>query len=130
VYEGFKHIHALFAVLSFVLLIARLGMGWNSPEKLNAKFLKVVPHAVDGLLVVSIIAILVSGGAHPFTSAFHTEKFVGFIVYIAFSVLAVLTLRGRFSSKLKVPFALIALLSWLWLAHVAFAKQPLIFAAA
>ncbi|RTE87421.1 MULTISPECIES: SirB2 family protein [Gammaproteobacteria] len=127
-YEGFKHLHALFAVLSFVSLLARIVLAWKDSSKLNSKPLKIVPHAVDGLFVLSIVGILVVTGAHPFTSGFHTEKFIGFLIYVVFSVLAVLALKGRFPAVTKVPFSLIAILTWLWLAHVAFAKQPILFA--
>src|SRR5690554_1614958 len=129
-YMMFKHLHATLAVLSIVFLLYRIFAGWANAENLNKKWLKIVPHAVDGLLVVSIIALLVSSGMHPFSSAFHTEKLLGFVCYIAFSVLAVLAIKGRFSAKLKTPFAALALISWFWLVRVAFLKQPLLLAMA
>lgn len=128
-YEGFKHLHALFAVLSIVSLLLRIVIGWKDSEKLNKKPLKIIPHAIDGLFTLSIVGILIATNAHPFTSGFHTEKLVGLLVYIAISVLAVLSVKGKFPSVTKIPFSLLAVATWLWLAHVAFSKQPILFAA-
>ncbi|MCC5854845.1 MAG: SirB2 family protein [Idiomarina sp.] len=127
-YEMFKHSHATLAVLSLVFLLLRVFLAWKDSGPLNKKWLKIVPHVIDGLLVVSIIALLTTLQQTPLSGGFFTEKFVGFLVYITCSVLTVMTLRGRFSPRLKVPFLLGAIVSWFWLANVAFSKQPLLFA--
>lgn len=128
-YMMFKHLHATFAVLSLVFLLLRVFMAWSSAAKLDKPWLKVVPHAIDGLLVLSIICIVVTSGLYPFNVPFVTEKLFVFLVYVAFSVLTVLSLRGRFSAKLKAPFAALAILSWFWLAKVAVMKQGLLLTA-
>lgn len=129
-YMMFKHLHATLAVLSLVFLLYRIFAGWANAQNLDKKWLKIVPHAVDGLLVLSIIALLVSSGLHPFSTPWHTEKLLGFVSYILFSVLAVLAIKGRFSEKLKAPFAVLALVSWFWLVRVAFMKTPILLALA
>lgn len=126
-YLLFKNLHAAFAVVSFIFLLLRISLAWSDGRKLNSPWSKTLPHIVDGLLVVSIICLLITSHTHPFSSSFHTEKFVGFLSYIIFSVLTVLTLRGRFSAKLKLPFAALAILSWFWLIKVAVTKQGFFF---
>ncbi len=127
-YMMFKHLHATLAVLSLVFLLVRVFLAWSNATHLDKKWLKVLPHVIDGLLVASIISLLVVTKMHPLSTSFHTEKSLGFIVYIVFSVLTVLALRGRFSAKLKAPFAALAILSWFWLAKVAVMKQGLLLA--
>lgn len=124
-----KHLHATFAVLSLVFLLLRVFLAWSTAAKLDKPWLKVLPHAIDGLLVASIVGVVVVTGMYPFSVPFVTEKLIAFIVYIVFSVLTVLALRGRFSVKLKAPFAAVAIMSWFWLAKVAFMKQGVLLAA-
>ncbi|RUO43906.1 invasion protein [Aliidiomarina taiwanensis] len=127
-YLMFKHLHATLAMLSLVFLLLRIFLAWKDAAVLDKKWLKVTPHAVDGLFVASIVGLLIATQAHPFTSSFHTEKLIGFIAYIAFSVLTVLALRGRFPIKLKAPFAAMAILTWFWMVKVAMLKQPILLA--
>lgn len=126
-YLMFKHLHATLAMLSLIFLLLRVFIAWGDAAKLDKKWLKITPHVVDGLFVASIVGVLVVTTAHPFTSGFHTEKFIGFLAYIAFSVLTVLALRGRFSIKLKAPLAAMAILTWFWMVKVAMLKQPILF---
>lgn len=129
-YLMFKHLHATLAMLSLVLLLLRVFLAWNDASKLDKKWLKITPHLVDGLFVISVIGVLTITKAHPFTSSFHTEKFIGFLAYIAFSITSVLALRGRFSVKLKAPLAAMAILTWFWMVKVAMLKQPILLASA
>lgn len=123
----FKHIHVLMAVLSVLFLILRFAYGIRDTGHLNKRWLKVIPHIIDGLLVLSIIGMLVSVGVSVFPSAWLSEKFTMFILYIVFSVLMVLSLRGRLSAGLRIPAFVLALLSWLWLIKVAVTKMPMLF---
>ncbi|MCC5880917.1 MAG: SirB2 family protein [Idiomarina sp.] len=126
-FTAFKHIHMTMAILSMVFLLVRFAMGMRRPQQLNQRWAKVLPHVVDALLIVSIIGMLSSVSVSLFPAGFITEKAVMFILYIVFSVLCVLSLRGRMSSKLRVPTFALAVFSWLWLIHVAFSKSPLLF---
>ncbi|HLV49069.1 MAG TPA: SirB2 family protein [Aliidiomarina sp.] len=129
-YMMFKHLHGTLVVLSLVFLLARVFLAWNKAEKLDKKWLKVLPHVIDGLLVASIIGLLVLSAQYSLSlsSPFFVKKMLGFVVYITFSVLTVLALRGRFSAKLKAPFAALAIVSWFWLVKVAVLKQGIMLA--
>lgn len=126
-FDVFKHIHVLMAVLSVLFLILRFAYGTRAAGNLNKRWLKVIPHIIDGLLVLSIIGMLVSVGVSVFPSAWLSEKFTMFILYIVFSVLMVLSLRGRLSASLRIPTFVLALVSWLWLIKVAVTKMPMLF---
>ncbi|MCL5050420.1 SirB2 family protein [Aliidiomarina maris] len=125
-YTAFKHFHMTMAILSLVLLVIRFLLAVRRPDALNQKFLKIVPHVIDTLLVVSIITILMHVDISVYPSGFIGEKALFFIVYIVFSVLTILSLRGRVTAKLKFPAFVLAIVSWLWLVHVAFSKAPML----
>lgn len=127
-FAAFKHVHVLMAVLSVLFLILRFAYGTRGADNLNKRWLKIAPHIIDTLLVLSIIGMLVSVGVSVFPSAWLSEKFTMFILYIVFSVLMVLSLRGRISSGLRIPAFVLALASWLWLIKVAVTKMPMLFA--
>lgn len=126
-FSVFKHVHVLMAVLSVLFLILRFAYGTRAASNLNKRWLKITPHIIDGLLVLSIIGMLVSVGVSVFPSAWLSEKATMFILYIVFAVLMVLSLRGRLSASLRIPAFVLALVSWLWLIKVAVTKMPMLF---
>lgn len=126
-FEGFKHFHMTMAILSMAFLILRFAVGLRGSEGLNKKWLKITPHIVDFLLILSIAGMIYSAPLSLYPAGFVAEKLTFFILYIVFSVLCVLALRGRLKASFKVPMFALALLSWLWLIHVAFSKSPVLF---
>lgn len=125
-FSAFKHFHMTMAILSMALLVIRFWMGMRKPAALNQKMLKIVPHVIDALLLVSIIAMVGHVELSLYPNGFIGEKALFFVLYILFSVVTVLALRGRVSATLRVPGFSLALLSWLWLIHVAFSKSPVL----
>ncbi|RUO32119.1 invasion protein [Aliidiomarina sedimenti] len=125
-FAAFKHLHMTMAVLTVLFLILRFAYGMRGAANLNKKWLKALPHVVDFLLVVSIAGMLISLSMSPFAASWVTEKLVVFILYIVFSVVMVLSLRGRMSRSLRVPAFVLALASWLWLIHVAMSKSAVL----
>lgn len=125
-FSVFKHFHMTMAILSMVLLLIRFLMGMRRPDALNQKALKVLPHAVDGLLIVSIIALIAHIDVTIYPQGFLGEKVLFFVLYILFSVMTVLALRGKVNTKLRIPGFIFATLSWLWLIHVAFSKSAVL----
>lgn len=123
----FKHLHMTMAVLSVLFLILRFAFGMRNAANLQRSWLKVLPHLVDFLLVVSILGMLVTLGVSPFSAPWMTEKLVLFVLYIVFSVVTVLALRAKMSRSLRVPGFALALASWLWLIHVAMTKSAVLF---
>lgn len=126
-FTAFKHIHMTMAILSMLLLLLRFAIGFKNQHQLDKRWLKILPHVVDALLIVSIIGMLSSVSVTLFPTGFITEKALFFVLYVVFSVLCVLSLRGKIKANLRVPTFAAALVSWLWLIHVAFSKSPILF---
>lgn len=125
-FSAFKHFHMTMAILSMVLLLIRFLMGMRRPDALNQPILKIVPHVVDALLVVSIVGLIMHIDISLYPAGFIGEKALFFVLYIVFSVLTVLALRGRIRQQVRIPGFVLAVVSWLWLIHVAFSKSPML----
>ena len=50
-YVALKHTHQLFAILSLVLFIVRAMLALKSNPALQQKWLKIVPHVIDTVLI-------------------------------------------------------------------------------
>ncbi|RUO25335.1 hypothetical protein CWE09_00950 [Aliidiomarina minuta] len=122
----FKHFHMTMAILSMVFLVVRFIMGMRNPAALNKPFLKIPPHIVDTLFVISIIAMIITVNITVYPSGWIGEKAALFITYIVFSVITVLAVRGKMPSKLRIPAFVLALVSWIWAIKIAFMKTPLL----
>lgn len=122
----FKHFHMTMAILSMVFLVVRFIMGMRNPDALNKPFLKIPPHIVDALFVISIIAMISTVNITLYPSGWIGEKAALFIAYIVFSVITVLAVRGKMSAKLRIPAFVLALISWIWAIKIAFMKTPFV----
>lgn len=125
-FSAFKHVHMTMAILSMALLLIRFFMAMRTADALNHKFLKIVPHVIDLLFVISIVALITQVDIRLYPQGFISEKALMFILYIGFSVVAILSLRGRLNPKLRLPSFALALVAWLWAVHVAFSKAPML----
>lgn len=122
-YVAFKHLHVLFVVISVIFFITRFVWKQLESGMLQKKWVKIVPHINDTLLLLSAIAMLVISQRAPFANdPFVTEKVLGVIGYIVFGLVA---LKG--SSRAVSWFGFVVACVWLAaLFHVAFGKMPLV----
>lgn len=122
-YMAFKHTHLLLVAISLSLLILRFVLSLKGSALLQSKFLKIAPHVVDTLLLLSAVALMVTLGQYPLVNPWLTEKVVGVLAYIALGVMA---FKGR-TTVLRV-FAFVGALGWLVLVvKVAITKTPVLF---
>lgn len=123
-YIAFKHSHMLFAFLSIFLFTLRgMWMLRRSPM-LEKKWVRILPHIIDTLLLVTASGLIVQLGVYPFQSGagWLTAKLLGLIAYIVLGTVALK--RGKtYASRVIALFA-----CWLILAYivsVALSKSPL-----
>jgi len=122
-YMALKHSHLLFVAISLSLLMLRFGLALRGSNLLQHKFLKIAPHVVDTLLLLSAVGLMLTIGQYPFVTPWLTEKLIGVLAYIALGVMA---FKGR--TKLLRVFAFAGALGWLVLvAKVAITKTPVLF---
>ena len=118
-----KHLHITFAVISGSFFLLRgLWMLLDS-SMLQRRWVKVVPHVVDTLLLTTALVMVFWSGQYPFVQAWLTAKVVALIVYIGLGTMALK--RGR-TKATRVSALLAALAVFAYIVAVAMTRQVMI----
>lgn len=123
-YFAFKHIHMLCAVISIISFIIRGALAIKGSSILQKKWIRIAPHIIDTLLILSAIGLMVSIQQYPFVNGWLTAKLIGLIVYI---FLGVVTLKIAKSQPVRIVAYLLAIVTFGYIASVAVTKTPLPF---
>jgi len=123
-YFAFKHIHMLCAVISIISFIIRGALAIKGSSILQKKWIRIAPHIIDTLLILSAVGLMVSIQQYPFVNGWLTAKFIGLIVYI---FLGVVTLKIAKSQSVRIGAYLLAIVTFGYIASVAVSKTPLPF---
>ena len=83
-----KSIHMLFILLSVGSFISRIMLAEFKPEILHAKVLKIAPHVIDTILLLSGITLVFQGNWMTGEYGWIMTKLVMLIAYIGFGVVA------------------------------------------
>lgn len=114
------HIGTVHVSLSLFLLRA-FWMLRDSP-RLNARWVRTVPHLNDTLLLASAIAMLVVARINPLDTPWLIAKISGLLAYIGLGALALK--RGR-SKTLRIKALIAALGVFAYIVSVAITKHPM-----
>ncbi|MDV7021222.1 invasion regulator SirB2 [Atlantibacter subterranea] len=89
-YFALKHVHILTAFLSVSLFILRYWWQYRGSAMSTKRWVRIVPHVNDTLLLVSGVALVMITHFYPFTpqGAWLTEKLFGVIIYIVLGFIA------------------------------------------
>lgn len=121
-YLALKNLHVLCVVVSGSGFFLRgLWMLSDSP-RLNLRWVRVVPHVVDTLLLGSAIAMAVISAQYPWVQDWLTAKLIGLLVYVLCGMMALR--RGRSKTTRGIFFAA-ALLAFAYIVSVALTRSPL-----
>ena len=83
-----KSIHMLFILLSVGSFISRIMLAQFKPSTLRIKVLKIAPHVIDTILLLSGIALVFQGNWMAGEYGWIISKLVMLIAYIGFGVMA------------------------------------------
>ena len=122
-YLAIKNIHLLSIAISALLLSIRYVLLMANSSMIEKKVLKILPHIVDTILLLSGIGLIISLGFVPFTpgNEWFTEKVTCILAYFA---LGFFTLRVA-NHRLVRTFAFFGALGWLLMAgNIAMTKIP------
>lgn len=89
---------------------------------LKQRWVRVVPHVIDTVLLGSAITMLVISAQSPFAQSWLTAKLIGLVAYILLGMMALK--RGR-SKKVRAVFFVAALVAFAYIVSVALARSPL-----
>ena len=121
-YAALKHLHMTFAALSGSLFLLRGIWMLRSSPSLKKRWVRIAPHVVDTLLLVSAIALAVTTSQYPLAQSWLTAKLIALIGYIGLGTVALKT--GATLGVRGAAFAG-AVLLFLYIVSVASTKQPL-----
>lgn len=93
----------------------------DSPLR-QTKPVRILPHIVDTLLLLSAVFLALTLGQYPFTDAWLTAKLLGLVVYIGLGLVA---FRFGPTRGIRTLAFAGALLTGLYILAVAYARHPL-----
>ncbi len=83
-----KHIHMTAIAVSFLLLVLRFIWVMSNSGMMSKKWVKVVPHVIDTVLLASAITLCILLAQYPLYNGWLTEKVIGLIAYILLGLFA------------------------------------------
>ncbi len=121
-YLELRALHMSCAALSLSLFALRGSWMMLRPERLQQRWVKIVPHLIDTLLLASAIALTGVIHQYPFVQGWLTAKVLALIAYIALGSIALK--RGR-TRGVRVAAFVAALLVFGYIVLTAVAHDPL-----
>ena len=108
-------------VVSYALFWLRGVWMIRAPANLQRRWVRIVPHVVDTLLLVSAITLAVSLRSYPLQTPWLTAKVAGLVTYIVLGTIALK--RGR-SLRTRIVAWIAAQAVFFYIVAVAVTKTP------
>lgn len=119
-YPTLKLIHVACVVISVTGFTLRAILALRDSPRLQQRWIRVLPHLNDTLLLGSALAMVFLSAQYPFVAGWLTAKVLGLLAYIG---LGVVVMRSRHPGIRRWAFIL-ALMVIGWVASVALARHP------
>jgi uncharacterized membrane protein SirB2 len=120
-YVALKYVHVGAVIASFSLFFLRGLWMMAAPEKLTARWVRVVPHVIDTVLLVSAIALAALTAQYPFVQPWLTAKVLALLFYILLGSVAIRHGRTR---RVRIVAWMLALVVFGYIVAVARARVP------
>ena len=120
-YMLLKHSHMTFALLSILLFTVRGYWMLNASTMLTQRWVRILPHIIDTLLLTTAIALTVVLSQYPFINSWLTAKVLALLAYIVFGTIALK--RGK-SKTIRITALVLALISVAYIVWVARSHSP------
>ena len=121
--EIIKTIHVVCALLSISGFVGRGILMIKGSPLLRARWVKVSPHIIDTVLLVSAIMLASQWGWSALQMPWLLAKIVALLIYIGFGMLA---LRPGHSQAIRMISWLAAIMTFAYIVSVAITKNPLL----
>jgi uncharacterized membrane protein SirB2 len=122
-YLALKALHAGCALVSLTLFVVRGGWMLTQPGRLQQRWVQIVPHIVDTVLLLSALALVwqLGGLKAVSTQSWITAKIVALFAYIALGMIALK--RGR-TRAVRIAAFVAAIAVFGYIVSVAITKSP------
>ncbi|MDO8207795.1 MAG: SirB2 family protein [Gallionella sp.] len=118
-----KSLHMSCAAISYALFFLRGIWSLNGSGLMRQRWVRIAPHIVDTLLLISAIALAYSIEQYPFVDAWLTAKFLALLLYI---VLGSIALKYARNKTVRIFFWLAAQAVFGYIVLVAINHKPFI----
>ncbi|MBI4203527.1 MAG: SirB2 family protein [Betaproteobacteria bacterium] len=121
-YLALKNVHVACVILSYAFFFVRGVWMIRESQLLARRWVKIMPHVIDTVLLVSAIALAVMIRQYPFVDPWLTAKVLGLVVYIGLGMIALR--RGR-TRRARVTAWTAAQAVFLYIVAVALTRSAL-----
>jgi uncharacterized membrane protein SirB2 len=119
-YAVLRILHISTVHLTLGLFLLRGFWMLTESPRLNARWVSVVPHVNDTVLLAAAIALLIVGGLNPLEQPWLLAKIAGLLAYIGLGTLALK--RGK-TKATRIKALIAALVVFAYIVAVAISKQ-------
>jgi uncharacterized membrane protein SirB2 len=123
-YAFLKATHVACVALSYTLFFVRGVWMMRAPEMLLRRWVRIVPHVIDTVLLASAIGLLALLGLNPFVTPWLAAKLVGLVAYIGLGIVA---LRLGRTCGARIAAWIVAQAAFFYIVAVALTRQALPF---
>jgi uncharacterized membrane protein SirB2 len=120
-YAALKMIHVASVILSYLLFTLRGAWMIQGSSALQRRWVKIVPHVVDTVLLTSAIALVMTIQQDPLNNSWLSAKVAGLLLYIGLGMVALK--RGK-TRKVKITAWIAAQGVFFYIVLVALTKNP------
>ena len=111
-----KLIHMSTAFISISFFLVRGIWVFKNSSMMNKKWVKIVPHINDTVLLITATMLALSLQQYPFVNDWLTAKFIALLLYIIFGMFALKRAKGM---KNKMIFFVLSLITFSYIVGVA-----------
>ena len=122
-YLDVKYLHITFSVISGSFFLLRGIWMLLGSSMLQRRWVKVVPHAVDTLLLITALIMVFWSGQYPFVQPWLTAKVLALVAYIGLGTLALK--RGK-TRAVRACALFSALAVFAYIVAVALTRQVMV----
>lgn len=126
-YIVIKYVHVISVVLSVSGFFLRGLLMMGDSPLLRARWIRILPHINDTVLLVAALTLAAMSGQYPFVADWVTAKVFGIVAYI---ILGALALRDASTRSMRIGCWFASLAVFGWIVSVALTRQPWGFLAA
>jgi len=123
VYTALKATHMSCALVSFTLFFARGIWIFSNPQRMKPAWVRIVPHVVDSLLLLSAIGLVMVTHQYPGDLVWLNVKIACLLLYIGFGMAAFRFLKDR---RWRLTAWVMALATFIYIVLVAVKRTPFI----
>jgi uncharacterized membrane protein SirB2 len=120
-YAAVKMIHVTSVIISYLLFSLRSIWMMRGSATLNRRWVKIVPHVVDTVLLLSAITLAIWIQQDPVHDSWLSAKVVGLLAYIGLGMVA---LRFGKTLKTRIIAWIAAQAAFFYIVMVALTKNP------